>query len=93
MSATLLIRHGRLVDPANGVDAALDVLVRDGAVTRIGKSLKPPEGAEVVDATGLVVCPGMIDIHVHLRVGCRTSVGARPWSSPAARLHDGISPA
>ncbi len=67
MSAPLLIRHGRLVDPANGVDAPLDVLVRDGAVTRVGKSLKPPEGAEIVDATGLVVSPGMIDIHVHLR--------------------------
>jgi dihydroorotase len=67
MSATLLIRHGRLVDPANGVDAPLDVLVRDGAVARVGTSLKPPEGAEIVDATGLVVCPGMIDIHVHLR--------------------------
>ena len=67
MSTSLLIRNGRLVDPANGLDAPLDVLVRDGAVARVGKALKPGDGVEVVDATGLVVCPGLIDIHVHLR--------------------------
>jgi dihydroorotase len=63
----LLIRHGRLVDPVNGVDSPSDLLVRDGTVARIGKSLKPPDGAEIVDAEGMIVCPGLIDIHVHLR--------------------------
>jgi dihydroorotase len=64
---TLLVRGGRVVDPANGLDAVQDVLVVDGAVARLGRGLAAPEGATVIDAAGKVVCPGFIDIHVHLR--------------------------
>ncbi|HEV2056029.1 MAG TPA: dihydroorotase [Methylomirabilota bacterium] len=64
---SLLIRGGRVVDPANGVDAVADVLVADGVIRKVGKGIKAPEGIEVVDAEGKVVCPGLIDIHVHLR--------------------------
>ncbi len=64
---TLVIRHGRVVDPANGLDAVQDVLIVDGAVKQIGPKLAAPDGATVVDATGKVVCPGFIDVHVHLR--------------------------
>jgi dihydroorotase len=63
----LLVKNGRVVDPANGVDAVQDVLVEGGTITRVGPKLPAPEGAEIVDATGKVVCPGFIDIHVHLR--------------------------
>jgi dihydroorotase len=66
-AAGLLLRHGRVIDPANGVDAVQDVLVESGTITRVGPKLPAPEGAEIVDATGKVVCPGFIDIHVHLR--------------------------
>jgi dihydroorotase len=65
----LLIRNGHLIDPAAGLDAAKDILLKDGRVAEIagpGK-LKQAAGAEVLDATGLVVAPGLIDIHVHLR--------------------------
>ena len=62
---TLLIRGGRVVDPAQGIDRIDDVLVRDGRVAAIGRS--DEEAAETIDATGLVVCPGLIDMHVHLR--------------------------
>lgn len=65
----LAIRNGHLVDPAAGVDAAKDILLKDGRVVEIagpGK-LKQAEGAEVLDATGLTIAPGLIDIHVHLR--------------------------
>jgi dihydroorotase len=68
MSA-LVIRNGHLIDPAAGVDAAKDILLKDGKVAEIagpGK-LKGVNGAEMIDATGLVVAPGLIDIHVHLR--------------------------
>jgi dihydroorotase len=68
MSA-LVIRNGHLIDPAAGVDAAKDILLKDGKVAEIagpGK-LKGVNGAETIDATGLVVAPGLIDIHVHLR--------------------------
>jgi len=64
---SLLIRHGRVIDPANGVDAVQDVLIADGKIERVGKNVTAPPGAEVLDATGKVVCPGFIDIHVHLR--------------------------
>lgn len=64
---SLLIRNGRVVDPANGVDGPADVLMRDGLVVRVGRGLEAPPGTEVVDAAGRVVAPGFIDIHVHLR--------------------------
>ena len=64
----ILIRGGRVIDPASRVDAPRDVLLRDGKVAAI----EPPgkiksSGVEIVDAKGLVVAPGLIDIHVHLR--------------------------
>lgn len=62
----LLIRNGRVIDPANGRDETADVLVEDGRVAAIGPDLEAA-GAEVLDATGLVVAPGFIDMHVHLR--------------------------
>jgi len=65
----LLIRNGRVIDPANGVDGVQDVLVQDGLIAQTGRNIERAarEGAEVLDATGKVVCPGLIDIHVHLR--------------------------
>jgi dihydroorotase len=65
----LVIRNGHLLDPAAGVDGAKDILLKDGRVAEIagpGK-LKLANGAEVLDATGLTIAPGLIDIHVHLR--------------------------
>ena len=63
--STLLIRGGRVVDPAQGIDRVDDVLVRDGRVAEIGRSDAAAD--QIIDATGLVVCPGLIDMHVHLR--------------------------
>lgn len=62
----LLVTGGRVVCPAQGIDAALDVLLADGRVEKLGKRLSA-RGAAAVDARGLVVCPGFIDIHTHLR--------------------------
>ena len=64
---SLLIRGGRVVDPANGVDGVQDVLVRDGRIERVGAALHGGQGVTVLEAAGKVVCPGFIDIHVHLR--------------------------
>jgi len=64
---SLLIRNGRVLDPAAGVDEVQDLLITEGRIARIGKGLKAPTGARTVDATGKVVCPGFIDIHTHLR--------------------------
>ena len=62
-----LIRQGRVVDPSQDLDGIHDLLIEDGRVSEIGESLPVPEGAEVIDASGQVVTPGLIDIHVHLR--------------------------
>ena len=62
----LLVRGGRLVDPAAGRDADFDVVLRDGSVAAIGERLSAG-GAEVLDARGLLVFPGFIDLHAHLR--------------------------
>ncbi|MGD0893591.1 MAG: dihydroorotase [Terracidiphilus sp.] len=65
----LIIRGGHLIDPSAGVDAPKDILLKDGRVAEIagpGK-LKLANGAEVLNATGLTVAPGLVDIHVHLR--------------------------
>ncbi|MFO7260459.1 MAG: dihydroorotase [bacterium] len=63
----LLLRGGRVVDPSQGIDDVLDVLLVDGTVARLGRGLEAPEHAEVRNVSGLVVCPGLIDLHVHLR--------------------------
>ena len=64
---TLVLKGGRVLDPANGVDGEQDVIVTDGRIDRLAAPAAPPKGAEVIDVTGKVVCPGFIDIHVHLR--------------------------
>ncbi len=65
----MLILNGRVIDPASGVDAARDVLLRDGRVAAVEQPgrMSGVEAAERLDATGLVVAPGLIDVHVHLR--------------------------
>ncbi|MEE9256109.1 MAG: dihydroorotase [bacterium] len=63
----LLIKGGRLIDPSEGADARLDLLIEDGIVTGIAEDIEPRPGDEVLDAGGLIVAPGFIDMHVHLR--------------------------
>jgi dihydroorotase len=65
----ILILNGRLIDPANQVDAPRDLLLRDGriAAVEVPGQLTSVEAAHTIDATGLVVAPGLIDVHVHLR--------------------------
>ena len=62
----LLVRGGRLVDPAAGRDGNFDVALREGTVLAVGERLSA-DGAEVLDARGLLVFPGFIDLHAHLR--------------------------
>jgi dihydroorotase len=70
MSADLrpiLIRNGRVIDPSTGTNAVLDLLLTDGTVAEVGAGLTAPDDADIRDASGLIVCPGLIDVHVHLR--------------------------
>jgi dihydroorotase len=64
---TLILKGGRVVDPANGRDGEFDVLIEDGRIARVGRSL-PVDGAEIFEVPrGAIVAPGLIDVHVHLR--------------------------
>lgn len=62
----LLIKNGRVVDPSQNIDAVKDLLVVDGKIAQISDNISDKE-AQVYDAKGLVVAPGLIDVHVHLR--------------------------
>src|SRR6267142_170516 len=64
----ILITNGYVIDPSQGVNGGKDLLIEDGRVAGLlGRGHEIPEGAEVLDATGLIVAPGFIDLHVHLR--------------------------
>jgi dihydroorotase len=65
----LLVRGGRVIDPANGIDAVLDVAVADGRITAIGPDLVAEPSAEIIVAAGAIVTPGLIDLHVHIFPG------------------------
>ena len=62
----IVIRNGRVIDPASQTDRVADVLISDGRIVGVAPNLAAPAG-EIFDATGLVVAPGFIDMHVHLR--------------------------
>jgi dihydroorotase len=62
----LLLKGGRVIDPAQGLDATLDVMISEGAIEAVGPRVQA-RGAQVLEMKGLVVCPGFIDIHTHLR--------------------------
>jgi dihydroorotase len=72
MSSEILVKNGRVVDPANGIDKECDVLIIDGRIAEVGgktqdSRLKMQDNRTVVDATDKLVVPGLIDIHVHFR--------------------------
>ena len=62
----LVIKNGRVMDPKTGLDQVCDLLVDQGEIVEMAPSLSY-EGAQVIDASGKVVAPGLVDIHVHFR--------------------------
>jgi dihydroorotase len=74
MARDILLRGGRIVDPSQGIDAVGDVLLRAGKVEACGGTFGTPDDAHVVDCANLVVAPGFIDVHVHLREPGREDV-------------------
>lgn len=63
----MVLRGGRVIDPSSGRDEVGDVVIRDGRIAGVGRNQGTPDGADVHDVTGLVVAPGLIDLHTHLR--------------------------
>src|SRR5450432_3323355 len=66
MSGRLVIKNGRVVDPAQNMDRVCDVAIEDGIIRQVAEAIDTT-GSEVIDATGQIVAPGFIDMHVHLR--------------------------
>ena len=85
---SLLLTGGRVLDPANQLDAVADVLMLDGKISAIGPHLaaSAPANIKRVDATGQVVCPGLIDLHVHLREPGQTAKETIQTGTRAAAL-------
>jgi len=63
----LLIKGGRVIDPSQGIDETVDILVEAGIIKELGINLQLEAGCETIEAAGLLVTPGLIDMHVHLR--------------------------
>ncbi len=63
----ILLAGGRVIDPARALDEPADVLLVDGMVAAVGRGFGRPDGVEVIDVAGLVVAPGLVDVHTHLR--------------------------
>ncbi len=78
-----LLKGGRVVDPASGLEAVRDILVRDGKIARVAEGIAP-DGAQVLDLRGKVVTPGFIDMHVHLREPGREDEETMETGSAAA---------
>ena len=83
----MLIQNARVIDPSQGLDEVMDLLLEDGKIAQLGSNLSAPN-AQVVDGTGLVAAPGLVDMHVHLRdpglthkedvySGCRAAAAGR----------------
>ncbi len=62
----LLIKNARIIDPASGTDKIGDILIEGGIIKQLGVNITAP-ALQTVDATGLIACPGFIDLHCHLR--------------------------
>jgi len=85
----LLIRGGRLIDPKNGIDGLRDIAINQGKVARVAEHMPDSEAKRVVDASGLIVTPGLIDIHAHVFYGA--DAGAYLSGGTSAVAPDGFT--
>src|SRR5438045_9309227 len=77
----LLLKGGRVLDPANRVDGVADVAISGKQILRVGADINPAEARHVIDVSGLLVTPGLLDIHLHAYVTRRAEQpGAWPGS-------------
>lgn len=80
----LLIKNGRVIDAKNKIDAQLDVAIADGKIKKVAKDIPPTESKKVINATGLLVSPGLIDMHTHVFVGGKPDTFADGSNSVSA---------
>ena len=84
--SSVLLQGGRVIDPANGRDETADVLLSNAKIEAIGSGLEIPPDIEVINCTGQVVCPGLIDLHVHFREPGQTAKENIATGSAAAAM-------
>jgi len=77
----ILIKNGHVFDPKNNIDGTMDVAIADGKIAAVGKDIAEENVKTTIDATGLYVCPGLIDIHTHVFVGPRPGKFADGFNS------------
>ena len=69
----ILIKNGHVFDPKNDIDRVMDIAIADGKILELGYNLKTEKAKKVIDATGLYVSPGLIDLHTHVFVGSKAN--------------------
>jgi dihydroorotase len=86
---SIVIKGGHIIDPKNNINGVMDLAVQDGKIARIDKNIDAKEGKQVVDAKGLYVTPGLIDIHTHVFLG--TFMEQQYMNGPNAVAPDGFT--
>nr|MCU0256481.1 hypothetical protein [Vicinamibacterales bacterium] len=81
-SYDLLIKGGHVIDPKNGIDAVRDVAIKDGKIAAVAADIPAAQATKVVNAAGLYVTPGLVDIHVHVYHGEKTAYAGGPNGVP-----------
>lgn len=77
----VLVKGGHVIDPKNGVDGVMDVAINDGKIAKILKDIPLFQGKKIIDAKGMYVVPGLIDLHAHVFVGSNARIFANGTSS------------
>ena len=85
----IVIKGGHLIDPKNNIDEPMDIAVKDGKIARIAKNIDATGAIQVVDATGLYVTPGLIDMHVHVFQG--PNLTQTYMNGPSSVMPDGFT--
>src|SRR5436190_16404111 len=86
---SIVIKNGHVIDPKNNIDAVMDIAIRDGKIIQVAKSIDAKQAIQVVNATGLYVTPGLIDIHTHNFVG--TNADQAYMNGPSGVIPDGFT--
>jgi dihydroorotase len=86
---SIVIKGGHVIDPKNNINDVMDIAVKDGRISLIAKNIDTKEGIQVVNAEGLYVTPGLIDIHVHVFYG--TNLDQQYMNGPSSVVPDGFT--
>lgn len=81
---SIIIKGGHVIDPKNNIDAIMDVAINDGMIAMVAKNINATEGKKIINAKGLYVTPGLIDMHVHVYYGTKTDQGLMNGPSSVA---------